>query len=217
MRQPGPPQAHHLVIARHAGELVTQELADAPRALGDIAGYVTSGGLLGRIVASFCIDNSTPSCIGCLPMTNVAVTFASGTPAITPRPIYGASRPLEFAVGRPFDDLFEAVIGAEVAREFCHDGRCWDRYEYQRRYYRRHDDANGILKGALVGAAVVSVAAAVANSNHDWRARVPRGCPAMPGAFGLRRSGAGDGNRTHVSRPASLAESITCERRRLRV
>ena len=30
---------------------------------------------------------------------------------------YGESRPLEFAAGRPFDDLFDAVIGAEVARE----------------------------------------------------------------------------------------------------
>lgn len=30
---------------------------------------------------------------------------------------YGARRPLEFASGAPFDDLFETVIGAELARE----------------------------------------------------------------------------------------------------
>jgi gas vesicle protein len=45
------------------------------------------------------------------------------------------------------------------------DGRYWDRYEYERRYYRRRDDDNDMLKGALVGAAVVGVAAAIANSN----------------------------------------------------
>ncbi|MCU0252691.1 MAG: hypothetical protein MUE61_21070 [Vicinamibacterales bacterium] len=48
------------------------------------------------------------------------------------------------------------------------DGRYWDRYEYERRYYRRHDDdGDEFLKGALVGAAVVGVAVAVANSNDD--------------------------------------------------
>lgn len=48
------------------------------------------------------------------------------------------------------------------------DGRYWDRYEYEGRYYRRRDrDGNEYLKGALVGAAVVGVAVAVANSNDD--------------------------------------------------
>lgn len=48
------------------------------------------------------------------------------------------------------------------------DGRYWDRYEYERRYYRRRDrDDNDLLKGAVVGAAVVGVAAAIANSNDD--------------------------------------------------
>ena len=48
------------------------------------------------------------------------------------------------------------------------DGRYWDRYEYERRYYRRHDDdGQQFLKGALVGAAVVGIAAAVANSDDD--------------------------------------------------
>jgi hypothetical protein len=41
-----------------------------------------------------------------------------------------------------------------------------------------------MLKGAPVGAEVVSVAAAVANSDHDWRARLPRGCLAMPAPYG---------------------------------
>jgi hypothetical protein len=45
------------------------------------------------------------------------------------------------------------------------DGRYWDRYEYERRYYRRHDD--DMLKGALVGAAVVGVAVAIAHSEDD--------------------------------------------------
>jgi hypothetical protein len=48
------------------------------------------------------------------------------------------------------------------------DGRYWDRYDYERRYYRRRDDdGEKFLKGALVGAAVVGVAAAVANSDDD--------------------------------------------------
>ena len=48
------------------------------------------------------------------------------------------------------------------------DGRYWDRYDYERRYYRRRDnDGEQFLKGALVGAAVVGVAAAVANSDDD--------------------------------------------------
>jgi hypothetical protein len=46
------------------------------------------------------------------------------------------------------------------------DGRYWDRYEYEHRYYRRRDDdGEEFLKGALVGAAAVGVAAAIANSN----------------------------------------------------
>jgi hypothetical protein len=48
------------------------------------------------------------------------------------------------------------------------DGRYWDRYEYERRYYRRRDrDDNDLLKGAVVGAAVVGVAVAIAKSNDD--------------------------------------------------
>lgn len=46
------------------------------------------------------------------------------------------------------------------------DGRYWDRNDYQRRYYRRRDnDGEQFLQGALVGAAVVGVAAAVARSD----------------------------------------------------
>jgi tRNA modification GTPase len=48
-------EAHRLLTARHAGELVAQELTDAQRALGEITGEVTSDDLLGRIFASFCI------------------------------------------------------------------------------------------------------------------------------------------------------------------
>lgn len=48
------------------------------------------------------------------------------------------------------------------------DGRYWDRYEYERRYYRRPDrDNDDLLKGAVVGAAVVGVAVAIAKSNDD--------------------------------------------------
>jgi hypothetical protein len=48
------------------------------------------------------------------------------------------------------------------------EGRYWNRYEYERRYYHRHnDDGEEFLKGALVGAAVVGVAVAVANSEDD--------------------------------------------------
>jgi hypothetical protein len=48
------------------------------------------------------------------------------------------------------------------------DGRYWDRYEYERRYYRRRDrDDDDVLKGAVVGAAVVGVAVAIANSKDD--------------------------------------------------
>jgi tRNA U34 5-carboxymethylaminomethyl modifying GTPase MnmE/TrmE len=48
-------EAHRLLTARHAGELVAQELTDAQKALGEITGEVTSEELLGRIFGSFCI------------------------------------------------------------------------------------------------------------------------------------------------------------------
>ncbi len=48
-------EAHRLLTARHAGELVAQELTDAQKALGEITGEVTSEDLLGRIFGSFCI------------------------------------------------------------------------------------------------------------------------------------------------------------------
>ena len=47
--------AHRLLVERHAGELVAQELTDAGRSLGEITGEVTSDDLLGRIFGSFCI------------------------------------------------------------------------------------------------------------------------------------------------------------------
>jgi hypothetical protein len=48
------------------------------------------------------------------------------------------------------------------------DGRYWDRYDYERRYYRRRDrDDDDFLKGAVVGAAAVGVAVAIAKSNDD--------------------------------------------------
>ncbi len=47
--------ARRLLVERHAGELVAQELRDAHRALGEIAGEVSSDDLLGRIFSSFCI------------------------------------------------------------------------------------------------------------------------------------------------------------------
>jgi tRNA modification GTPase len=48
-------QAHRLLVERHAGELVAEELHDAQRELGEITGEVSSEQLLGRIFASFCI------------------------------------------------------------------------------------------------------------------------------------------------------------------
>jgi tRNA modification GTPase len=48
-------EAHRLLLERHAGELVAQELTDAQRALGEITGEVSSDDLLGRIFSSFCI------------------------------------------------------------------------------------------------------------------------------------------------------------------
>jgi tRNA modification GTPase len=47
--------ASRLLVERHAGELVAQELTDAQRALGEITGEVSSDDLLGRIFAGFCI------------------------------------------------------------------------------------------------------------------------------------------------------------------
>ena len=47
--------ADGLLHARHAGELVAQELRDAHQALGEITGEVSSDDLLGKIFASFCI------------------------------------------------------------------------------------------------------------------------------------------------------------------
>jgi tRNA modification GTPase len=48
-------EARRLLVTRHAGELVAQELTDAQRALGEITGEVTTEELLGRIFGSFCI------------------------------------------------------------------------------------------------------------------------------------------------------------------
>lgn len=45
------------------------------------------------------------------------------------------------------------------------DGRYWDRYEYERRYDRRRDNDSDVLKGPLVRAAVMGVAAAIVNPN----------------------------------------------------
>ena len=44
-----------LLVERHAGELVAQELTFAQRDLGEITGEVSSDDLLGRIFGSFCI------------------------------------------------------------------------------------------------------------------------------------------------------------------
>jgi tRNA modification GTPase len=48
-------EAHRLLVERHAGELVAQELTEAQRDLGEITGEVSSDDLLGRIFGSFCI------------------------------------------------------------------------------------------------------------------------------------------------------------------
>lgn len=46
------------------------------------------------------------------------------------------------------------------------DGRYWNRDDYLRRYYARRDnDGADVLKGALVGAAVVGVIAAIADED----------------------------------------------------
>lgn len=45
------------------------------------------------------------------------------------------------------------------------DGRYWNRNDYERRYYRRRDRGGDVLKGALVGAAVVGVVAAIADND----------------------------------------------------
>ena len=44
-----------LLVERHAGELVAQELRDAHQDLGEITGEVSSDDLLGKIFGSFCI------------------------------------------------------------------------------------------------------------------------------------------------------------------
>jgi tRNA modification GTPase len=46
---------HRLLVERHAGELVAQELRDAHRDLGEITGEVSSDDLLAKIFSSFCI------------------------------------------------------------------------------------------------------------------------------------------------------------------
>ena len=48
-------EAHRLLVERHAGELVAQELTEAQRELGEITGQVSSDDLLERIFGSFCI------------------------------------------------------------------------------------------------------------------------------------------------------------------
>ena len=46
------------------------------------------------------------------------------------------------------------------------DGRWWDRNDYERRYYYRDDNGAGkVVAGIAIGAAVVGVAAAIADSN----------------------------------------------------
>ena len=48
------------------------------------------------------------------------------------------------------------------------DGRYWERDEYLRRYYGHRDrDDNDLLKGIVVGAAVVGVTAAIVNAQDD--------------------------------------------------
>lgn len=51
------------------------------------------------------------------------------------------------------------------------DGRYWERTEYLRRYYphhHHHDDGDdGLLKGVVIGAAVVGVTAAIVNAQND--------------------------------------------------
>ena len=48
------------------------------------------------------------------------------------------------------------------------DGRYWNRDDYLRRYYSRRDnDGADVLKGVLVGAAVVGVIAAIADDKDD--------------------------------------------------
>lgn len=48
------------------------------------------------------------------------------------------------------------------------DGRYWDRDDYMRRYYGYRDrDDNDLLKGVVIGAAVVGVTAAIVNAQDD--------------------------------------------------
>lgn len=46
------------------------------------------------------------------------------------------------------------------------DGRDWDRYDYERRHhYRDRNGGDDVLKGVLIGAAVVGTAAVIAESD----------------------------------------------------
>lgn len=47
------------------------------------------------------------------------------------------------------------------------DGRYWERDDYMRRYYGNDDEGSSLLKGLLVGAAVVGVTAAIINAEND--------------------------------------------------
>lgn len=47
------------------------------------------------------------------------------------------------------------------------DGRYWDRDDYMRRYYGNSDDGDSLIKGLVVGAAVVGVTAAIINAQND--------------------------------------------------
>lgn len=47
------------------------------------------------------------------------------------------------------------------------DGRYWNRDDYMRRYYGNQDDGGNLVKGLIVGAAVVGVTAAIINAQDD--------------------------------------------------
>lgn len=65
------------------------------------------------------------------------------------------------------EDYFDSYYRGD--NRWYRDGRYWDRRDYERRYYYRRDDDDGgdVLKGALVGAAVVGVIAAIADDQDD--------------------------------------------------